>query len=612
MKTPQTLCGILVATLAIACVSVGARTATAQTETAAKSAPTKPAVSLGKLIRSGRTRNGTPKFSLLDESGNVTSHVVPVSGLNLGKHVNKQVGITARNVKKGSDNLLYILAQNVTPLGDPPAKAKAVEAEVVDVDEAFGLDLPDDMSNESVFADLESALSSDVRPVGAAVADPAMSMIGESIVSGGPNNFTGMPDGAIFHDGDPGMSPGIAMGGCNGSCGGACGGDGTACVPNGCAPCGPDGRFWFRGEYLLWWTKGMDVPALVSTGPSTQLPQNAGVIGQTGTEILYGDGEILDSSRDGGRFRFGRWCDFCNKIGWDVDLFYLSEETEQFSQTSAGAPILARPFFNTELNRNDSELVAYPGIVTGSMTVDTTSKMFSISPRVRYNLCCTDYYANPADACSISNGCGGVACPQQVSQRLDLLLGYRHTSLDESLRTRELLSSSQNGVPTTFDLQDSFSTENDFHGFEIGLQWERYRGPWSLEWLGRVALGNNSETVTINGSTDSTTNGVSFGDTGGLLALSSNIGSYEENTFAAIPEMDITMGYLIAPSLRFTVGYTLLYWNNVVRPGDHIDTSINPNLIPPVQAGGDNRPTFTLNETDIWAQGVSFGLDYRW
>ena len=46
----------------------------------------------------------------------------------------------------------------------------------------------------------------------------------------------------------------------------------------------------------------MDVPALVSTGPSTQLPQNAGVIGQTGTEILYGDGEILDSSRDGGLY----------------------------------------------------------------------------------------------------------------------------------------------------------------------------------------------------------------------------------------------------------------------------------------------------------------------
>ncbi|MFC1758274.1 BBP7 family outer membrane beta-barrel protein, partial [Planctomycetota bacterium] len=105
---------------------------------------------------------------------------------------------------------------------------------------------------------------------------------------------------------------------------------------------------------------------------------------------------------------------------------------------------------------------------------------------------------------------------------------------------------------------------------------------------------------------------VSFGDEGGLLALSSNIGNYEENTFAAIPEMDVTLGYLIAPSLRFTVGYTLLYWNNVVRPGDHIDTSINPNLIPPVQVGGDNRPAFTLNETDIWAQGVSFGLDYRW
>ncbi|MCA9211529.1 MAG: BBP7 family outer membrane beta-barrel protein, partial [Planctomycetales bacterium] len=267
---------------------------------------------------------------------------------------------------------------------------------------------------------------------------------------------------------------------------------------------------------------------------------------------------------------------------------------------------------NTELGQNDSEIVAYPGIVTGSMLVDTNSRMFSVSPRARYNLCCSDFYANPADACTLPNGCGGVACPQQVSQRWDLLLGYRYTNLDETLHTRELLTSNDNGVATTFDLQDTFQTENDFHGFEIGLEWDRYRGPWSLEWIGRVALGNNRESVTINGSTTSSANGVEFSDPGGLLALSSNIGSYENNTFATIPEMDVTLGYRIGPSLNFTLGYTLIYWNNVVRPGDQIDTSINPNLIPPVQAGGDNRPAFTLNETNIWAQGLSFGLDYRW
>jgi hypothetical protein len=603
MKTQKILCGIVLVAV-IGCVWTG--TAEAQTSSPTKATPDKPAISVGKLIRSGRTRNGTPKFSLLDSSGNVTGHVIPVAGLNLGKHVNRQVGVTARNLKRGSDNLLYILAQNVTVLdADDPKEAK-----VVDIDEAFGLNLPEELTSEEIFADLAASPLDKVKPVGAAVADDfeeiPFGIDGQSIV-----NANGMPqgitDGAIiYEDGFHDNGIGIAPGGCS-----ECGGDGTGCLPS-CGPCGPSGRFWIRGEYLLWWTKGMDIPALVSTGPSSQLPQNAGVIGQTGTEILYGGGEILDSSRNGGRFRMGRWCDFCNTIGWDVDLFFLSDESETFSQLSTGAPILARPFFNTQLNRNDSELVAFPGIVSGSMDVTTTSEMFSVSPRVRYNLCCFDFYANPANACSIPNGCGGVGCPEHVSQRLDLLLGYRYTNLDESLRTRELLSTSQNGLPTTFDLQDSFTTENDFHGFEIGLQWERYRGPWSLEWLGRVALGNNREIVTIDGNTSSSTNGVDFGDEGGLLALSSNIGTYKNSTFAAIPEMDLTLGYKIGPSLQFLVGYTLLYWNDVVRPGDHIDTSINPNLIPPIQAGGEDRPTFTLNETDIWAQGLSFGLDYRW
>ena len=604
MKTPQAKCGILIAAIALSCASVGQETAFGQSGGSTKATATKPAISVGKLIRSGRTRNGTPKFSLLDTDGNVTGHVVPVSGLNLGEHVNKQVGITARNVKRGSDDLLYILAQNVTVLSDDSATDN-------EVDEAFGIDLPDEMAKSDSFADLNLGLSDNVRPVGAAVADIGMPITGPSFadqgITGGPLQ-TGISDGEVFYGG----GAGFAQGGCNGSCGGTCGGDGTACMLNCCAPCGPVGRFWIRGEYLLWQTKGMNLPPMVTTGPSTQQPQNAGVIGQSGTEILYGGGEILDSSRDGLRFRFGRWCDPCAKIGWDVDLIYLAEEGELFERTSTGAPILARPFFNTQLNRNDSELVAYPGIVTGSVIVGTTSEMLSIAPRVRYNLCCSDFYANPADACSIPNGCGGVACPQQVSQRIDLLLGYRYTGLDESLLTQELLSSNQNGVPTSFDLQDSFLTKNDFHGFEIGLEWERYRGPWSLEWAGRVALGNNTETVTIDGSTTSSTNGVDFGDEGGLLALSSNIGTYKHDTFAVIPELDITMGYLIGPNLRFTVGYTLLYWNKVVRPGDQIDTSINTNLIPPAQPGGDDRPAFVLNETDIWAQGVSFGLDYRW
>jgi hypothetical protein len=61
------------------------------------------------------------------------------------------------------------------------------------------------------------------------------------------------------------------------------------------------------------------------------------------------------------------------------------------------------------------------------------------------------------------------------------------------------------------------------------------------------------------------------------------------------------------------VGYNFLYWSNVIRPGNQVDRVINPNLLPPANGlGGPNRPTFEFHGSDFWAQGVSFGLEFRY
>src|SRR5262249_12281711 len=59
-------------------------------------------------------------------------------------------------------------------------------------------------------------------------------------------------------------------------------------------------RFWFRGEYLLWWIKESPVPALVTTSPPGTPRSLAGVLGAPGTSILF-DGDE-NSERSGGRF----------------------------------------------------------------------------------------------------------------------------------------------------------------------------------------------------------------------------------------------------------------------------------------------------------------------
>jgi len=79
----------------------------------------------------------------------------------------------------------------------------------------------------------------------------------------------------------------------------------------------------------------------------------------------------------------------------------------------------------------------------------------------------------------------------------------------------------------------------------------------------------------------------------------------------------LTLGYDLTPRLKATVGYTLLYWTNVARPGDQIDLNVDPRQFPPVNPlqppppTATAQPAFALHTSDFWAQGLNVGLDYR-
>ena len=72
-------------------------------------------------------------------------------------------------------------------------------------------------------------------------------------------------------------------------------------------------------------------------------------------------------------------------------------------------------------------------------------------------------------------------------------------------------------------------------------------------------------------------------------------------------------------NLRLTFGYSLLYWSKVARPGDQIDPNLhlvqaggNPAFPPLADVGaGAVHPRFQMRTTDLWAQGMNFGLSYR-
>ena len=130
----------------------------------------------------------------------------------------------------------------------------------------------------------------------------------------------------------------------------------------------------------------------------------------------------------------------------------------------------------------------------------------------------------------------------------------------------------------------------------------------------RVGIGNVHQTVLIDGSTSITENNITTDHNAGFLTQRTNIGTYQRDRFTMVPELGITLGYQMTRRLRGTIGYSLIYWGNVVRPGDQVDLDVNTNLLPPEvnPFTGPLRPQFQFQQTDYWVQGLSYGLEFRW
>ncbi len=399
----------------------------------------------------------------------------------------------------------------------------------------------------------------------------------------------------------------------------SCGG----CYSGSCCPtcgCGPPGCMWFGAEYLMWWTRGMRVPPLVTTAPdgaerfvpgTTPPVPFAGAIGQPGTNVLFGNERLFDDMRSGTRLRVGAWLDGCQWLGVEADWFTLGEDHERYLGISlAGDPILARPFFDVSFNNGQGvqgrQLVGFPDVIEGTIRVDAQNTLHSAGVRARMNLCCGHFDLGP---------CCDVGCLSQVTQgttRLDFLLGYKFMRMDDRLRIREDLVTLDQVIQQQFVVRDSFDANTEFHGVDLGMIYEFHRCRWSFELLTKIAIGNNRQRVDIDGNTDITLMGMTTPRVGGLLAQSTNIGSYSNDQFSVIPEVGVTLGYRMNDKLKLSFGYTFIYWSNVVRAGEQIDFNVDARLLADPPPNDATRPRFAFQDTGFWAQGLNFGAELRW
>jgi hypothetical protein len=86
-----------------------------------------------------------------------------------------------------------------------------------------------------------------------------------------------------------------------------------------------------------------------------------------------------------------------------------------------------------------------------------------------------------------------------------------------------------------------------------------------------------------------------------LFTADSNIGTRERDEFTAVTEIGLTFGYRVDTCTELTLGYTFLYWNDVIRPED----AINPRV---GTTGGVTQPQFRFQHADYWVQGINLGL----
>jgi hypothetical protein len=366
-------------------------------------------------------------------------------------------------------------------------------------------------------------------------------------------------------------------------------------------PVGPT-HFWIRSEYLAWWTKDAPLPTPLYTTGSANDPIPGG-LGQPNTQVLYGGQNVDMGAANGWRLDVGGWIDHEQRFGLQAVFFILERQEVDFGAFSDGNgnPLLARPVNIAGGGGPSSYLDSSPGALAGGMASTNLSQFFGYELNGLFKIFQTDHF------------------------RLDGILGFRYLNLHESL---ELDDEIQPLVPgaltflgqpvdtssTMFDF-DRFETTNNFYGGQLGTQLAWNWGRWSVDLVTKLGIGTTQEKAIISGGTTVyPSSGPGTTATGGVLATTANIGEYYQSPFALVPELDLNVAFAITPRFSVRLGYTFIYWSNVLRPGDQVNSTVSPNLVPSDPSygqAGPNQPQYAANTTSYWAQGLNVGLDFH-
>jgi hypothetical protein len=374
-------------------------------------------------------------------------------------------------------------------------------------------------------------------------------------------------------------------------------------------------RWWFRGEYLLWFPKPGHEPFALAT-TSSALPDGAaiGALGSPGTTVLFGPASLDYDSASGMRLSLGRWFGDDQIFGVEGTLLVVERTSaDEFRALSRvnGVPSLYVPFIDATTSTATAVPISEPSVVlpnSGGILITSTSRMWGAE----------------------INGVAHLAETGRLSA--DVFTGFRYLDLDEDLELRTTTQIfPQTVIPALsstalVQTSDRFAVYNHFYGGQIGGRVTLRRSIFSLNLGGSIAIGGTNQVVKISGSTAQFFSGflaTVFPNgvfNGGILAQGTNIGRFERNQFAVVPEIQVQLGVQLTPAIRGLIGYNFLYLSDVLRPGTQIDPVVNPSqnaafpLAGPGVLTGPARPApiLGLSETSYWVQGINLGLELKY
>ncbi|MEM6777380.1 MAG: BBP7 family outer membrane beta-barrel protein [Planctomycetota bacterium] len=372
-------------------------------------------------------------------------------------------------------------------------------------------------------------------------------------------------------------------------------------------------RVYAGAEFLLWSVNGVDLPPLVTSNPLGTSADDAGIIGASSTSVLFG-GTVLDDAREG--YRISGGFRLTDRVAIEGRYFELADEDFSATFDSSLGLILGRPYIeltpDTGPIRYETQLFEFPPLFEGSVNIRGRSSFRGGGLGVRLHV------LQPRSSCGCAGPCTGTCAGQCDSMlgfplvgcwvdRLSVYVGYRTLRLDESLRIDERLVDPAD----TFDIVDAFEADSRFDGIEFGLEYGGWYKNVGFGTYGRLSAGLNSNSVGINGST--TIDGVLQADPGGILTQRTNIGRTHEDVAAFSAQFGFNFYARLTPCLTANVGYSGLYWSNVVRAGEQIDLNVSGDLFPPVLAAtpaGTIGAQRTGTTSDLFAHGLNAGLTF--